>query len=386
MTKPSPFPLWGAGLVKSFPSPLWGGIRGGGKRPARLVTALLCDSTGKAAAFTRSLLCAAILALPIAAAHSAAQAEPAPIERMEVTTRPITRFEIGRSRTRFGPLDFVGGLEMVSSGRSFGGFSAMRFMTPGRDFIGVADTGFWFFGQVTRDAGQRPSGISNFRMVRMLDEDGKPVEGKWKADAESLAVKDGTATVGFERNHRIAQFHIDPDNMQAPFRKLDFLVPKHELRINRGFETVAYSPAGSALKGALVAVSERSLDPRGNVFAAVLDGPRKGVFTVVRSDDFDITDGAFLPNGDLLLLERSFSVLKGVRMRLRRLPADSIGKGQVADGPVLMQADMNHQIDNMEAMDVWRRADGALIVSLMSDDNRSFLQRSLYLEFLLSGE
>jgi len=47
---------------------------------------------------------------------------------------------------------------------------------------------------------------------------------------------------------------------------------------------------------------------------------------------------------------------------------------------------MNHQIDNMEAMDVWRRADGALIVSLMSDDNRSFLQRSLYLEFLLSGE
>jgi len=305
---------------------------------------------------------------------------------MEVTTRPITQFEIGRDRTRFGPLEFIGGLEMVSSGRNFGGFSAMRFLTPGRDFIGVADTGFWFFGQVTHDAEQRPSGITSFRMVRMLDEAGQPVDEKWQADAESLAVRDKVATVGFERNHRIVQFRIDPENMGAPFGQLDFLVPKHELRVNRGFETVAWSPADSALKGALVAVTERSLDPQGNVFAAVLSGPRKGVFTVVRSDDFDITDGAFLPNGDLLLLERSFSVLKGVKMRMRRLPADSIGKGKVADGPVLMQADMDYQIDNMEALDIWRRADGALIVSLMSDDNQSFLQRSLYLEFLLQGE
>ncbi|PWJ84834.1 hypothetical protein C7441_104101 [Pseudaminobacter salicylatoxidans] len=371
----------------SSPSPLWGGVRGGDKRPHKPVKAFLCDSACKAAAFARSLLCATVLALPITVvAQPAAQAEPAPIERMEVTTRPITQFEIGRDRTRFGPLEFIGGLEMVSSGRNFGGFSAMRFMTPGKDFIGVADTGFWFFGQVNHDAEQRPSGISDFRMVRMTDEAGSPIDDKWQADAESLAIRDGVATVGFERNHRLVQFHIDPENMQPPLRKLDFLVPKHELRINRGLETVAWSPPGSALTGALVVVSERSLDSKGNVFAAVLSGPEKGVFTVVRHDDFDITDGAFLPNGDLLLLERSFSVLSGVRMRLRRLPADSIGNGKVADGPVLMQAGMNYQIDNMEAMDVWRRADGALIVSLMSDDNQSFLQRSLYLEFSLQGE
>jgi hypothetical protein len=41
------------------------------------------------------------------------------------------------------------------------------------------------------------------------------------------------------------------------------------------------------------------------------------------------------------------------------------------------------RIDNMEAMDVWQREDGAAMVSLMSDDNQSFLQRSLYLEFRL---
>jgi hypothetical protein len=74
---------------------------------------------------------------------------------------------------------------------------------------------------------------------------------------------------------------------------------------------------------------------------------------------------------------------EGVRMRLRRIPGDSIAKGAVADGPVLLDADMGYQIDNMEAMDVWKRSDGALMVSLMSDDNHSMLQRNLYLEFIL---
>ena len=50
---------------------------------------------------------------------------------------------------------------------------------------------------------------------------------------------------------------------------------------------------------------------------------------------------------------------------------------------MLLEADMSYQIDNMEAMDVWTRADGATMVSLMSDDNHSILQRNLYLEFVL---
>jgi hypothetical protein len=328
------------------------------------------------------LLAAAVGVASVAPVYAA----PASVERTDVSMRQITRFEIGRDRTQFGPLEFIGGFELKASSPHFGGFSAMRFLTPGEDFIGVADTGFWFFGKVTRDAEQRPTGMADFRMVQMVDEAGEPIDEKWRVDAESLAVKDKVATVGFERDHRVAEFHIDPDDMRAPFRQLDFLVPKHELRLNRSFETLAYAPEGGALEGALVAVTERSLDKQGNVFAAVLSGPQKGVFTVVRSDGFDVTDGAFLPNGDLLLLERSFTLMKGLRMRLRRLPADSIGKGKVADGPVLMQAGMRYQIDNMEALDVWRRADGALIVSLMSDDNQSILQRSLYLEFRLQGE
>ncbi|TPK16804.1 hypothetical protein FJ872_17590 [Mesorhizobium sp. B2-5-9] len=330
--------------------------------------------------FRQTLFAAIVLLAGVAPAGSAGSA---PVEPVAVSARPITEFHIGRADKQFGPLEFVGGLEMTSPSRDFGALSAFRFLKAGSDFIGVADTGYWFFGTVARDADRRPVGIQNFRMQQMADQGGQPIDEKWEVDAEGLAVKDGIATVGFERNHRVSQFRIDPDNMKAPFRQLDFLVPAWELRQNRGFETVTHSNANGQHQGGLVVVSEKSLDKSGNIYAAIIEGPHRGVFTVKRNDDFDITDGAFLPDGDLLLLERSFTMAGGLKMRLRRIYGESVEKGAVADGPVLLQADMGYQIDNMEGLDVWSRDDGALIVSLISDDNHSILQRNLYLEFIL---
>ena len=45
---------------------------------------------------------------------------------------------------------------------------------------------------------------------------------------------------------------------------------------------------------------KRASTRHGNIFAAIIEGPNKGIFTVRRNGDFDITDGAFLPDGDLL--------------------------------------------------------------------------------------
>lgn len=326
-----------------------------------------------------ALAAAAALALAASVARAAGEAR---LQPMEISARQITQFRIGSDETRFGPLEFVGGLELTGS-TDFGALSAFRFLTPGSSFAGVADTGFWFFGSIARDASGRPSGLRDFAMQAMVDAKGRPNNRKWEVDAEGLAVKDGVATVGFEREHRIAQFRLEPAGMGVAFGNVPFLVPKNELRTNRGFETVVYAPSDGPHRGGLIVVSEKSLDRRGNIFAAVLQGPRKGVFSVRRNGEFDITDGAMLPDGDLLLLERSFSMATGVRMRLRRIGGETIGTGALVDGQILIDADMSDQIDNMEAMDVWRRADGELMVSLMSDDNHSILQRNLYLEFVL---
>ena len=56
-----------------------------------------------------------------------------------------------------------------------------------------------------------------------------------------------------------------------------------------------------------------------------------------------------------------------------------------------LQSDICSALESLEptarfAHDVWQRADGATMVSLMSDDNHSLLQRNLYLEFRLLGE
>lgn len=102
-----------------------------------------------------------------------------------------------------------------------------------------------------------------------------------------------------------------------------------------------------------------------------------------RSDDFDVSDCVVLPPGDLLLLERSYSPAKGVAMRIRRVPLASIDDGVLVDGKPLIVADMGYQIDNMEVIGLHRDAQGRLVLTLISDDNFSFLQRTLLLQFTL---
>ncbi len=90
------------------------------------------------------------------------------------------------------------------------------------------------------------------------------------------------------------------------------------------------------------------------------------------------------PKGDLLVLERSFSRLRGVGMRIRRVALASVAPGATVDGPALFEADMGYQIDNMEGLSVHRTAGGELVLTLISDDNFSMIQRTLLLQFTLA--
>lgn len=326
-----------------------------------------------------------LLLLLTAAVPVAVEAVERVVEQVEVSSRPIRTFRIRSPETRFGPLEYHGGLELRASYPEFGGFSSFRFVEPGKRIVGVTDKGMWFFASIERDEAFRPIGFTDFSMQPILQGEHSHRE-KDVSDAEAIAIRGSKAFVGFERQHRISQIELAADSAGNAERDIPPLIPLYELRTNRGFETLAFAPEDSALAGALVVVTEKSLDPAGNIFAAVLDGPRKGIFTVKRDSGYDVTDGAFLPNGDMLLLERRFSVLSGISMRIRRIPASAIAAGRVADGKVLLEAGMDYQIDNMEGLDVWRAPDGALMVSLMSDDNQSIFQRNLYLEFRYVGE
>jgi hypothetical protein len=103
-------------------------------------------------------------------------------------------------------------------------------------------------------------------------------------------------------------------------------------------------------------------------------------------DEFEVTDAAFLPDGDLLLLERRFSIATGVGMRLRRIEGESIRPDAVVDGDILFEANYRSQIDNMEGLDAIPEPDGSVRLIVVSDDNHSILQRTLMLEFRLQPQ
>ncbi len=303
-------------------------------------------------------------------------------ETLSITARSITQFKAGSDQRRFGPLDFVGGIEFSSLDGRLQSLSSIRFRSDGRSFVSVLDTGDWLTGKIDRDAQGRITGISGAAVRPILLASGRS-GSKMSTDAEGLALRAGQAIVSFEQQHRVDVFPDPGFETAKPAKTLDFLIPARELRRNAGMETVVASPVSSPLKGSLVVVAERSIDDKGNMLAAILEGPLKGQFTIVRHDPFDATDGAFLPNGDLLLLERRFSFLGGLGMRIRRIKGDSIRAGAVVDGEVLLDADMSYAIDNMEGIDVIPGADGRTHLILVSDDNGNLFQRNVMLEVVL---
>jgi hypothetical protein len=304
---------------------------------------------------------------------------------LTVTANPIAAFRIGSPETRFGQLDYLGGFSYRSGDRRLEGVSAIRLREGGQRFLAITDTGFWFRGAIRRDGDGRPVGIEAAEIAPILDRAGRPSLRKGDADAEGLALDGDHALVSFERDARIERFDADQPGRGTP---VPLPIPKRELRSNGGLETIAVSPRTSPLKGAAVIVAEQSVDAKGNLLAAILGLGDKGLFTVRKDAVWSATDGAFLPGGDFLLLERRYEGFGRIGMRIRRIAAEAIRPGALVDGPVIMEADLGNEIDNMEGLDAWTNAAGETILSLVSDDNGSFFQRNLYLEFRLreSGE
>jgi hypothetical protein len=66
------------------------------------------------------------------------------------------------------------------------------------------------------------------------------------------------------------------------------------------------------------------------------------------------------------------------------LTLTDVSPGALVDGPVLFEADLGYAIDNMEGLSVHRTASGETVLTLISDDNFSVLQRTLLLQFTLT--
>lgn len=307
-----------------------------------------------------------------------------PIEKIEIASEPIASFEAREATKRiFGKLEFRGGLELRSANREFGGLSAIRVLPDGTNFIAITDKGKWLRGRILY-RGMAPSGIADAELAPILGPNGRPITERGWYDSESLANDEaGTLYVGFERVHRIVRFNFGREGLLARGQAIAVPPGMATLPRNKGIECLAVAPKFASLAGTLIAISEAGLDADKNIRGFLIGGKAPGEFTVRRKDDFDITDCAVTPANDMLILERYFTWRTGVSMRIRRVPLSDFVPGAVLDGPYLIEADMGYQIDNMEGLSVHRAADGATVLTLVSDDNFSVLQRTLLLQFTL---
>jgi hypothetical protein len=302
---------------------------------------------------------------------------------IEVNARPIASFDTSdHQHVRFGALEYRSGLILTSRFRGFGGLSGLRLDAKGERFIAISDHGSWFTGRIVY-MGREMTGLDDVEAAPLLGPDGRPITARGWFDSESIALDGSFVYIGLERVNQLLRFDFSKGFTRSRGEVVPLPPAAKKLPYNKGLEALVMVPKGMALAGTLIAISERGLDPDGNLIAFLIGGPAPGQFSVRRSNNFDISDAVLLPSGDLLVLERKFSWLEGIGIRIRRIALKSLAPGAVVDGPSIFEADLGNEVDNMEGIDAHVTPEGDTVLTMVSDDNFSPLQRTLLLQFRL---
>lgn len=344
---------------------------------------------GLAAAGASVAVAQQVAVQPDLATRRPARGMVGPPSAIEVAARPFTSF--GKAAGVGGRLEFVGGLVLTSTHKDFGGWSGLVMSDDGRRLLAISDRAGWMSAEVVYDQ-DRPKGLAGVVLGEIAGLGGLHLSRGRDRDAESITLLDGTlsrgtALVSFERNHRIGRFPLTERGLGAPLGYLKMPPDARRMPTNKGIEAVAVLRGGPH-KGAIVAFAEEYYDTGRNHSGWIWPGGLGGEpqrLGLVNRDDFAITDAASLPDGSLLVLERKFRWLEGVKARLRLVRGMAIKPGAMLDGEMLLDADMTAEIDNMEGLAVSRNARGQTVLTLISDNNfNGFLQRTLLLQFALA--
>ena len=305
---------------------------------------------------------------------------------LQVNAQPIPSFDPrDQTHLRFGSLQFRSGLVLTSSFRKFGGLSALHLDAKGENFVMLSDKGDWFTGRLTYN-GDALSGLVDVKSAPMRGRDGRLLARRGWFDTESLTFDGTNAYVGIERVNKIVKFDFSKGGILAPADVVEAPPEVATLPFNLGLESLVFIGKGHALAGTLMAISEEGLDENDNLLAFLIGGPTPGIFKIKRTESFDISDATLLPSGHLLILERKFSFTKGMGVRIRRIPLSAILPGALVDGPVIFDVDLAYEVDNMEGIASHVAPNGDTVITMVSDDNFSLIQRTLLLQFTLVDE
>ncbi|MEM8596371.1 MAG: esterase-like activity of phytase family protein [Pseudomonadota bacterium] len=328
---------------------------------------------------------ASLATLALVGSGLAAQAAcPANAPGLAVTAEPVTL-----SPERLDGVSIAGAWVLTAPDPRFGGFSGLL-VEPGAE--GLAVTAVTDRGALMTalydpiETGCPLSAVS----LETLTEEGSALTGDAR-DAEALARYGDALLIAFERDHRIAVARGTALEVGA-WRDPEF----EALPFNGGIEALAATPEGIEPADTVIAIGEEA-DSAGFPFFVLrdrIDGAERPREARLRLPPPHSVTGADIgSDGRLYLVRRHFDPSVGVSILVeafRRSPVSG-ATGADAGSSLPIAADARQLalfgprsgIDNMEAIAAWVDADGAVHLTLISDDNFNPLQRTLLLDLVL---
>jgi hypothetical protein len=307
-------------------------------------------------------------------------------EEQTITALPISTFASSGIGQRVQGLVWRGGIEMQSQSDTFGGLSGLGFTGPDNQLVMVSDRGNFISGRLLYDEAVRPVGLIGVEIEPIQNSKGTELPRAYTRDAEALSViiRDGqpaAVRVGFENLTRVADFALVDGKPTGPAREVPIPDWLSDTRTNETLEAVCVAPTASPIAGSTLLLTEGIIDDDGQHSAYLLGRNDRGPLSYISGPGLNPTDCAFLPNGDLLVLERGIGLFL-FRMRLVRIPAADVRPDTHMSGEVLLET-TGPDIDNMEAVATHIAPDGSTRITLVSDNNFNDWERSLLLEFSL---
>lgn len=269
-------------------------------------------------------------------------------------------------------------MQIERAALGFGGLSGAH-LAPDLTLSLVSDLGRFAEMRLELDEGLHPRGLHLLRQGPLRDSAGRPLTEHWR-DAEALArLPDGTWLIAFERHHRIRRY----TTLDGPSSSATAPPGLGTAPFNGGLESLAVLPDGRWL-----AMAEFLPGPEPGTSQAWVsrpDGQAWQAFAYRPAEALAPVDAATMPNGDVLVLERGFTLLGGFVARLALVPASALRRPSgVVAGREVLRLDEPLPAENWEAIAV-ARIGGRTLVALVSDDNERMFQRSLFLLFAWRG-
>jgi hypothetical protein len=310
----------------------------------------------------------ALLAIVALLASGPAQTKP-----LTFSVEQVFVDEDNRDLRRVGELEFISGISITSDNKHFGGLSDLHVSEDGQ-MIAITDKGYRVRTRLQHDRDGDLTGLLDGDIVKLQTTKGKKLKGKKKSDAEGLIRTNDGWYVSFEHKQRIWFYPgVDPANVAAT--KVSAPKGLKDMPANGGLESLV-----ELSDGRLLTFSEGLENASGQTQGWLRTGEVWENIYLSRPDDFAPTGMTRLASGDILVLERSYSLLKGPAARVRLIELNNIKTDAVLAGREIARLSGSQTVDNMEGINAVMTPAGERIY-LISDDNFNPMQRNLIFMF-----